>query len=117
MFLPTTLINLFFVPLLSLYLYYKRRGQPIAPSLELLFQYCLVVSFNQGLARIIAAYVSRLTGIVFSLDSAQYTLITILSAWLLFMVYVITKYLNLEVNVSNVEEHREDEKDQTHEIP
>lgn len=98
--------------MLPLYLYYKSRRQPLAPSLELLFQYGIVVSLNHVAAHGTALLLLKLTGTGFALDSARYTLVALFAAWLLFLVYAAAKYLKLEIKVFKVgEDHEKNERE------
>ena len=111
---PVVLINLFFVPVLPLYLVYKSRRRPLTPSLELLFQYCIAVSLNHVAAHGISLLLSKLTWAGFPLDSARYTLIALLASVLLFLAYAVIRCLKPEINISRlgadkVEEHEQDE--------
>lgn len=78
------LINLFFVPLLPVCLYYKRDGRPLEPSLELLFRYVIAAVLLIPLTKTILF----LPGILIfhrtiSFDSSYYTLAALIAAWLL----------------------------------
>lgn len=108
------IINLFFVPTLPVYLSCKNRGQPVSPSLELLFQYCIAVCLNHVAAHVITLFILKLTGINFPLDSARYTLAALLAALLLLLAHISLKYLKPEIHVS---ENKRDREDETHEIP
>lgn len=78
------LINLFFVPMLPVYLYYKSSKQPLAPSLELLFRYAVTAALLIPLAKVIAFLPGRLTANgTIPLDSGYYTLAALIAAWLL----------------------------------
>lgn len=109
MFYPAILINLFFVPVIPLYLYYKVEHRPLTPNLELLFQYCAVVSFNHVAAHAISFFLHKLTGVGFALDSARYTLLALLAAAGLFMVYIAITYLRPEIHISPINEHEAEE--------
>ena len=78
------LINLFFVPMLPVYLYYKSSKQPLAPNLELLFRYAVTAALLIPLAKAIAFLPGRLiAGTTIPLDSGYYTLAALIAAWLL----------------------------------
>lgn len=98
--------------MLPLYLCYKSRRKPLAPSLELLFQYCIAVSLNHVAAHVISLLLLKLTGVGFALDSARYTLIALLAAALLFMAYVVIKCLKPELDISRIGERKVDEHEQ-----
>lgn len=110
---PVVWINLFFVPALPLYLYYKSRRKPLTPGLEVLFQYCIAVSLNHPATHATALFLRKLTGVSFPLDSARYTLAAILTAVLLFMAWGVIRCLRPEISISRigarkVEEHEQD---------
>lgn len=109
---PILFINLFFVPVIPLYLYYHFNRRPLLPSLELLFQYCAVVSLNHAAAHAISFLLLKLTRSGYTLDSARYTLIAILASVLLFMAYVVIKYLRPEVHITRIEECKVEEHEQ-----
>lgn len=112
---PVVWINLFFVPVLPLYLCYKSRRKPLTPGLELLFQYCVAVSLNHVAAHALAFLLRRLTGAGFALDSARYTLVALLAALLLFLACAVIRCLRPELDISPVGAGKveEDEQNET----
>ncbi len=111
---PVVIINLFFVPVLFLYLDYKSRRRPLTPGLEVLFQYCIAVSLNHVAAHVLSFFLHKLTGVGFALDSARYTIIALLAALLLFAACAVIRGLRPEISVARigarkVEEHEQDE--------
>lgn len=113
---PVVWINLFFVPVLPLYLCCKSRRKPLTPSLELLSQYCIAVSLNHVAAHGISFLLRRLTGAGFALDSARYTLVALLAAVVLFLAYAVIKCLKPELDISLIGE-RKGEEDEQNETP
>lgn len=112
---PVVLINLFFVPVLPLYLSCKICRRPLTPSLELLFQYCVIVSLNHVTAHIISLLLFKLTGSGYSLDSARYTLIDILAAVLLFLAYAVVKCMRPELEISRIGKHKVEDQNEAQE--
>lgn len=110
---PVLWINLFFVPVLPLYLGCKCRRKPLTPSLELLFQYCIAVSLNHVAAHALAFLLRRLTGAGFALDSARYTLVALLAALLLFLACAAVRCLRPELDISPIGARKVDEDDET----
>lgn len=96
-------INLFFAPMLSIYLYFKRQGKPLAPSLEFLFQYGVTVCCNYALARMLLMVPQKLLGLSYSVDSAHYTLAALLAAWLLTLLYRAAKHIRISVDITRVD--------------
>lgn len=81
-------INLFFVPMVCLYLIYQREEQPLEKSLELFFQYCIVTACNIPAAKVFVFLIKRFTGMQISIDSGYYTLAALVSAVMLAWLFV-----------------------------
>lgn len=77
------LINLFFVPMLPLCLYYKKNGLPLKPSLELLFHYGAAAALIIPVAKILSFLPARLLHVPVPVESSYYTLAALIAAWLL----------------------------------
>lgn len=89
--------------MLSIYLYLKRQGKPLAPSLELLFQYGVTVCCNYALARMLLIVPQKLLGLSYSVDSAHYTLAALLAAWLLTLLYRAAKHIRISVDITRID--------------
>lgn len=100
-------VNLFFVPALTVYLFYKCRNESLLPSLELLFQYCAAVCGNLVLTKFLLYFLRTVVSLSPSMDSALYTLIAMVSACLLAVLGLIGKRLQIEIQVSRIEEANE----------
>lgn len=98
-----TFINLFFAPMLSIYLYFRKRGKPLEPSLEFLFQYGITVCCNYAMARILLMIPQKLLGASHSVDSAHYTLAALLSAWLLTLLFRAMKHIRVSLEVTRLD--------------
>lgn len=109
---PVVLINLFFIPVLPLYLGYKICRRPLTPSLELLFQYCITVSLNHMAAHVISLLILQLTGSGYTLDSARYTLVATLAAGFLFLAYAVVLCMKPELEISRIRKHKVEEHEQ-----
>lgn len=74
-------INLFFSPVIALWIHYKRRGAELASSsVKLLLEYAVFAVCNVPLTKIGVVIVKRLLGKEIFIDSGYYTLLAILSA-------------------------------------
>lgn len=71
-------INLFFVPLLPLYVLYRKKQKSLKPNLDLLFQYGIIVACNIPLSKVFIALIKIISGKSISLDSGYYTLAALL---------------------------------------
>lgn len=81
-------VNLFFVPVLPLYMIYQKEGKLLRLNLDLLFQYCIAVACNIPLTKVFIFFAKKLGGIFISIDSGYYTLAALVSAVLLHVLYV-----------------------------
>ena len=100
---PAAFINLFFAPMLSVYLYYRRQRRPLRPTLDLLFQYGITATCNYALARLLLMVPQKLLGSSHSVDSAHYTLAALLAAWLLPQLYKVAKNIRVELEFTRVD--------------
>lgn len=76
-------INLFFCPVVCLYLLFRQKKKPVTASMELLVQYCSVVACNIPATKVFVFLCNRIAGRYIALDSGYYTLFALLSAVLL----------------------------------
>lgn len=81
-------INLFFVPVLPLYMIYRKNQEPLKLSLDLLFQYCIVAACNIPLAKVFIFLAKKVGKVIISIDSGYYTLAALASAVLIYLLYV-----------------------------
>ena len=79
-------INLFFIPVLLLYLIKKKSRKPLTPNLEMLPQYCIAVICNILLTKTLLFPVKKFRGAFISMDSGYYTLAALASAVLIYKV-------------------------------
>lgn len=83
-------VNLFFIPLLPLYLIYSTNQKPLEPGLDLLFQYGIITVCNIPLTKVFIFAIKKAGGIFVSIDSGYYTvaaLLPTLFAVLLYKIY------------------------------
>lgn len=81
-------VNLFFVPAIALYMIYWKKNKPLQVKLDLLFQYCTVAACNIPLTKIFVFIIKKASGAFISIDSGYYTLAALLSAFLLYRLYM-----------------------------
>lgn len=96
------IINLFFVPMLAIYLHYKRNGRGLEPRIDLLFQYGIVAAFNFVLAKTLLSVANRIVPTITSVDSAHYTVAALFSAWLLPRLSVVAHNVSVKIEVEKL---------------
>lgn len=92
-------INLFFIPLMPIYMMYRKSERPLTRNLDLLFQYCIVTAWNIPLAKVFIFLVRILGGVEISIDSGYYTLAALVSAYAIPLLYEIFKTFHVEIEI------------------
>lgn len=80
-------INLFFIPVLPLYVIYKKRQRPLRPNLDLLFHYCIATVCNIPLTKLFVFLIKKTVGAFIPIDSGFYTMAALLPTVLLILSY------------------------------
>ncbi len=88
-------INLFFVPVVPLYMTYRKKQIPLRLNLDLLFQYCITAACNIPLTKVFIFLMRKARGVFISIDSGFYTLAALVSALLIYILYI---YQDSELN-------------------
>lgn len=76
-------INFFFVPVIAMYLYYKQKKRPLVPDFKLLIVYCILVSVNIPVTRVITFIIRVISNVNIEADSSYYTIAAIVAAALI----------------------------------
>lgn len=82
-----SIINLLFVPLVSVFLLYRKRNKDISADISFLFTWGFMVVMNIPLTRVFTFIIRKTSGISIEADSSYYTVIALIAAVLLFKVY------------------------------
>lgn len=102
-------VNLFFVPVVCLFQFYRKAGKPIVKSLELLFQYCMVTACNIPATKVFIFLAKKAIGMQISIDSGYYTLAALVSAFLIPSLYTFCKMIRIEIEVQKNEKNEKEE--------
>ncbi len=95
-----TFINLFLIPLISLRIYTKRNSIEWVINFDLVYKYALFCIMNLPFTRLFTSMLEKI-GIVCLPDSSKYTLVAIVSAILLALLFEIIKhYVDIEVVIT-----------------
>lgn len=103
MVMPVVFVNLFFAPVITLYLAYRNEKEVLRFTAELLCRYCIAVVCNIPLTKmfvVLARYAIRMD---ISMDSGYYTVAAVISACLLYLLPIVHKNTRLHVEVSKNE--------------
>lgn len=84
-------INLFFVPVLPVYAYYKRSGKQLGFSLEILMEYCIVAAVLIPLTKIVLFLPAKILHTQVYIYSGYYTLAALFLAALPLFINILRK--------------------------
>ena len=95
-----TLINLFLVPLVPVYFYYKKNAKPLKPGVELLFHYGMATVFLVPATKAVALLPGKILSKYIDADSGYYTLAALIAALLLFFLagFIKVEFVNDETS-------------------
>ena len=80
-------INLLFVPVVALVLFYKKKSQRCEASFDTLLHYMIITACNIPLTRMSTFVIRKITGMNIEADSSYYTIAALLAAVLLPSIY------------------------------
>lgn len=84
-------INMFFVPVLPLYFLYRKEQKSLQFHLEILFQYCIITACNIPFTKAFVFVINQFVGKSISVDSGYYTLLSLLTASLIYVLCAFNK--------------------------
>lgn len=103
----TSLINLFFVPMIAVYIYYSRRKEKLIFSLEFVVKYCVITAavfvITKGLLTLVGIFTSftlNIGGIIYAVSAV------IVSVLLPLALAFIKKYVSIRVCIEKNEESK-----------
>ena len=94
--IPMAIVHVFFVPMISMLVYYKRNNKALDLNGEFLARYATYTSVVVTITKIIASVLSKITNIRLKIDSTYFGIIAIVVAFLLPYIYETLKK-NIEI--------------------
>lgn len=92
------LINLFFLPAITMYIYFKRSGRALSFSCENLCIYLVLTAALSVLCKIVIALIKLASGFYISPCSSYYTLLGIaVAAAFAILLELISKYISVRI--------------------
>ncbi|MBQ7288917.1 MAG: hypothetical protein IJW78_04225 [Clostridia bacterium] len=93
-----TIINLFFIPIISLYIYIKKNNKALRFSFENFCIYAVLVATSSILNKALVVVINLVSGKMIYIASSYYTLIGLVTAVFIPIIYeIITKYISVRV--------------------
>lgn len=105
--LPMAIINLFFVPTITMKILYKRSGKCCHFDGQFMMQYAIYCTFISMITKILVVVIRKFMTINIEVDSSYYTPVAILVAFVLPYIIEIVKK-NIQVQCSITREVNED---------
>ncbi len=91
-------INLFFVPVVALFMFNKRNSIPLDMTFENLIRYVILVPWNIPFTRFFTYIIRIITGMNIEADSSYYTIAALLAAVCLPWIYEFVRKLWRELS-------------------
>lgn len=111
--LPVTILNLFFVPFISMLIYYRRKKKEYKFSELFFMQYAIFCVVISTITKIFTVVFRKWLLIEIGVDSSYYTAIAIVVAYVLpYIIEVWQKNVNIICNITVSDEGDTDEKEQ-----
>ncbi|MBS5843661.1 MAG: hypothetical protein KIC77_09305 [Clostridiales bacterium] len=96
------LMNLFFVPMITMYIYYSRKKKKLEFTFSFFVKYCIVTVLVFLFAKIFSQFVNVFYPLALPLDRASYTLFAVPAAIVLpFAIEFIQKYFRFKIKVES----------------
>ena len=100
-------MNLFFIPMITMYIYYARKKEKLVFSFSFAVKYCIVAVLVFVFAKILSQLVNLFYPLALPPDQAPYTLFAIPAACILpFLIEFVCKYVHFKIKV---EENKDEE--------
>lgn len=94
-------INLFMVPIIGLKLYCERHTMKLALTSKVTYLYVLITILNIPLTRVLVNITEALTSTTIYVETAKYTVITLISCVLLpYIMEIIETFIQVKVEIS-----------------
>lgn len=105
-----SLINLFFVPMITLYIYYARRKEKLTLSFPFLVKYCITAVLVFLFAKLLSQFVNIFYPIALPTDRAPYTLFAVpVAVALPLLIEFVQKYFHLNIKIESKNDAHEAE--------
>jgi len=107
-FVLSEIINLLFVPIISLYIVFRQKGWPQRFSPELIMRWCIFASANMLITKAIFKSINVFYPVVMDLAGVKYTFVAAAVAVLLpYMIDFMKKYVSIRVEIKGNEKGSE----------
>ena len=94
--LPMAIVHVFFIPMISMMVYYKRNGKTLELNGEFLTRYAIYASVIVTISKILTSVILKATDIRLKIDSTYFAVISIAVSFILPYIYEALKK-NIEI--------------------
>ena len=99
--LPITIINLFFVPMITMRNLYKRSGKCSRFDGQFMMQYAIYCIFISMITKILVVVIGKFMTINIEVDSSYYTPVAILVAFVLpYIIEMVKKNIQVQCSIT-----------------
>ena len=89
--IPMALVHVFFIPMISMFIYYRRNSKKLELNAEFITKYAIYTTIIVTIAKILTSVIFKFTEIRIKIDSTYFAVIAIAVAFLLPYVYEVFK--------------------------
>ena len=98
------IINVFFCPILALWIHYRRTNKIIKLDGEFLCWYAIFTVFNMPITKAMVVAINHVFKILILIDSTYYTVLALCSAFLMPYLYeILKKNLSIKCTIEKIE--------------
>lgn len=100
--IPMAIVHVFFIPMISMMVYYKRNNKTLELNGEFLTRYAIYTSVVITISKMIASVLLKISNIRLKIDSTYFAVISIAVAFLLPYVYeTLKKNIQIKCEIKN----------------
>ena len=105
--IPMALVHVFFIPMISMMMYYKRNAKPLDLNGEFIVRYGVYTSVVVTISKIITSIIFKITEIRIKIDSTYFAVIAILVAFLFpYMYETFKKNIEIKCEITSKAEEK-----------
>ena len=100
--IPMAIVHVFFLPMIAIYVSFKRKGESIKLNGDFLVKYCIYTSVLVTISKIITSVIFFITNIRIKIDSTYFAIISIFVAVLPYIIDFIKKNISVRFELQKL---------------
>lgn len=108
--IPMAIIHVFFIPMISMMVYYKRNNKSFELNGEFLTRYAIFTSVVITLAKIVTSVIFKITAVRLKIDSTYFAVIAICVAFFIpYIIEIFKKNVEIKCEIKNEKDENNNE--------